>query len=79
MVSVKRKKLHPIIRMEDVLNPSRSSTLGNVVRDIANHFTSLPAEDDSVEGVWYSIPVAMNRDCHFRTQARTFFADDAPM
>lgn len=64
--SEKRKKMHPVIRMEDVLNPGRSSTLGNIVRDIANQVSD--QDDDSCSGVWYSIPVALNRDSHLQSK-----------
>ena len=66
-----RKKLHPVTRMEDVLNPVRCGTLANVVQNMAERMQQL-SEDPSSDkcGVWYDVPIAMNRDGHLKTDGR---------
>lgn len=75
-----RKKLHPVIRMEDVLNTDRCDTLDNVVgnmtqRVLQNNInrvsTTAAAADfaeEAVDGMWYNIPIAMSRERHLRTE-----------
>lgn len=43
--------------MDDILNPSKCSTLSNLVRDMPNYPTNK-------KGVWYNVSVALDRERH---------------
>lgn len=65
----------PVMRMEDLLNASRSNALDNLVGDMVQTMhqqqqqqvlptTTTPGDGNPVEGVWYSIPVSLNSSQH---------------
>lgn len=61
-----RKSPHPVIRIEDLLNPSRCKTLDKIIGDMVYRMqcNKVPGEEDKHEGMWYSIPVALSRSQH---------------
>lgn len=70
---IDRKKPHPVIRMEDVLNPGRCETLSNLIDNMAQRLSTLQRQQSvdnayNKDGVWYNIPVAMNRDSHLKSE-----------
>jgi hypothetical protein len=52
--------------VEDVLNPGRCDTLGNLIDNMSQRLASSSCERD---GVWYNIPVALSREAHMQTEA----------
>lgn len=53
-----RRKLHPLIRMDDLLDHRKSSTVQNIVSDMSKHIVARN------KSVWYNIPVGLDRERH---------------
>jgi hypothetical protein len=58
-----RRKLHPLIRMDDVLNSKKSATMQNIVTNMAQHV------DAKKTGVWYNVPVALDHNRHLLSKS----------
>ena len=67
-----RKKLHPVIRMEDVLNMARCDTISNVVGNMMDRMTRMKTTSSTLfslpQTIWYNIPVALSKEKHLQTE-----------
>lgn len=58
MFSSTRRKMHPLIRMDDLLDPRKSSTVQNIVSNMQKLAMSKKSN------MWYNVPVALDRERH---------------
>lgn len=68
MFSSTRRKLHPLIRMDDLLDPRKSSSMKNIVPSMAKNIRAPNFLKPGKVGVWYNITVALDRERHLSSQ-----------
>jgi hypothetical protein len=64
LFSSTRRKMHPLIRMDDLLDARKSSTLQNIVNDMCKHASTRKAMNPENTGTWYNIPVGLDQERH---------------
>ena len=66
-----RRKLHPLIRMDDLTDSRKSSSLKYVVADMGNQVlrNNNQQEGRNKLGMWYNIAVGLDRERHISTEA----------
>lgn len=70
LFSATRRKLHPLIRMDDFLDCRKSSSIKHIVQNMAARVWDPIPESFGIEkgGSWFNVSVALDRDRHLSTE-----------